>query len=125
MLYNRSDDDFSDLNDIPILKDIIDQFGGSTDPIDLQDVQEDADTQTTIGSSTKQKATKQKAKCLQYFALVPTGKVVDGVPEFKAQCKHCHEKLAWQEKIGTTHLNRYFKKCQYRHRCLETNQAQL
>ncbi|KAL2480637.1 Uncharacterized protein Adt_33603 [Abeliophyllum distichum] len=95
MAYNRSDDDFSGLNDIPILDDIIDQFGGSTDPIDLEDVHDVADTQTTIGSSTKRKATKQK------------------------------EKFAWQKGIGTTHLNRHFKKCQYKHRSLDTNQAQL
>ncbi|KAL2527560.1 Uncharacterized protein Adt_12614 [Abeliophyllum distichum] len=62
------------LNDIPIPEDIIDQFGGSTDPIDLEDVQDDADTQTTIGSSTKRKATKQKAKCWNHFELVSTGK---------------------------------------------------
>ncbi|KAL2499781.1 Uncharacterized protein Adt_25331 [Abeliophyllum distichum] len=125
MAYNRSDDDFSGLNDIPISDDIIDQFGNSTDPIDLKDVQEDADTQITIGSSTKRKATKQKTKCWQNFKLVPTGKVVDGVLEFKVQCKHCHEKLAWQKEICTTHLNRHFKKCQYRHGGLDTNQAQL
>ncbi|KAL2504940.1 Uncharacterized protein Adt_20561 [Abeliophyllum distichum] len=125
MAYNRSDDDFSGLIDIPIPDDIIDQFGDSTDPIDLEDVQEDVDTQTTIGSSTKRKATKQKAKCWQYFKLVPTGKVVDGVPEFKVLCKHCHKKLAWQKGIGTTHLNRHFKKCQYRHEGLDTSQAQL
>ncbi|KAL2506061.1 hypothetical protein Adt_21682 [Abeliophyllum distichum] len=121
MAYNRSNDDFSGLNDIPIPDDIIDQFGGSIDPIDLEDIQEDTDTQTTIGSSTKRKATKQKAKCWQYFKLVPIGKVVDRVPEFKAQCKHYHEKLAWRKEIGTTHLNRQFKKYQYRHRGLDTN----
>ncbi|KAL2519229.1 Uncharacterized protein Adt_15476 [Abeliophyllum distichum] len=97
MAYNRSDDDFSGLNEIPIPEDIIDQFGGSTDPIDLEDVQDDADTQTTIGSSTKRKATKQKAKCWDHFELVPTGKVVNDLPEFKAQCKHCQEKFAWQK----------------------------
>ncbi|KAL2505927.1 hypothetical protein Adt_21548 [Abeliophyllum distichum] len=125
MAYNRSDDDFSGLNDIPIPDDIIDQFGGSIDPIDLEDIQEDTDTQTTIGSSTKRKATKQKAKCWQYFELVPIGKVVDKVSKFKAQCKHYHEKLAWSKEIGTTHLNRQFKKYQYRHGGLDTNQAQL
>ncbi|KAL2531832.1 Uncharacterized protein Adt_05183 [Abeliophyllum distichum] len=125
MAYNRSDDDFSGLNEIPISEDIIDQFGGSTDPIDLEDVQDDADTQTTIGSSTKRKATKQKAKCWDHFELVPTGKVVNDLPEFKAQCKHCQEKFAWQKGIGTTHLNRHYKKCQYRHGGLDTNQAQL
>ncbi|KAL2533826.1 hypothetical protein Adt_07177 [Abeliophyllum distichum] len=105
MAYNRSDDDFSGLNDIPIPDDIINQFGGRSDPIDLEDVHEDADTQTTIGSSTKRKVTTQKAKCWQHFELVPTGKLVDRVPQFKAQCKHCHEKLVWQNGIGTTHLN--------------------
>ncbi|KAL2479950.1 BED-type domain-containing protein [Abeliophyllum distichum] len=125
MAYNRSDDDFSGLNDIPIPDDIIDQFGGSSDPIDLENVHEDVDTQTTIGSSTKQKATKQKAKCWQHFELVSTGKLVDGVPEFKAQYKYCHEKFAWQKEIGTIHLNRHFKKCQYKHESLDTNQAQL
>ncbi|KAL2479537.1 BED-type domain-containing protein [Abeliophyllum distichum] len=123
MAYNRSDDDFSGPNDILISDDIIDQFGGSTDPIDLEDVQEDAGTQTTIGSNTKRKATKEKAKCWQHFELMPTGKVVDGIPELKAQCKHCHKKLALPK--GTTHLNRHFKKCQYRHEGLDTNQAQL
>ncbi|KAL2504178.1 hypothetical protein Adt_19799 [Abeliophyllum distichum] len=125
MVYNRSDDDFSDLNDIPISTDIIDQFGDSTDPIDLEDVHDDADTQTTISSNTKQKATKQKAKCWQHFELVPTGKLVNRVPEFKAQYKHCQKKFAWQKRIGTTHLTRYFKKCQYKHGGLDTNQAQL
>ncbi|KAL2512824.1 BED-type domain-containing protein [Abeliophyllum distichum] len=125
MAYNRSDDDFSGLNEIPIPDDIIDQFGGSTNPIDLEDVHDDANTQTTRGSSSKRKATKQKAKCWQYFELVPTGKLVNGVPEFKAQCKHCQEKFAWQKEIGTTHLNRHFKKCQYKHGGLDTNQAQL
>ncbi|KAL2533735.1 Uncharacterized protein Adt_07086 [Abeliophyllum distichum] len=121
MAYNRSDDDFSSLNDIPIPDDIIDQFGGSIDPIDLEDVREDVDTQTTIDSSTKRKATKQKAKCWQHFELVPIGKLVNGVPEFKEQYKHCQEMFAWQKGIDTTHLNRHFKKCQYRHRDLDTN----
>ncbi|KAL2472111.1 armadillo repeat only 2 [Abeliophyllum distichum] len=85
MAYNRSDDDFSGLNDIPIPDNIIDQFGGSTDPIYLEDVHDDVDTQTTIGSSTKRKATKQKAKCWDHFELVSTGKLVNEVPEFKAQ----------------------------------------
>ncbi|KAL2498173.1 Uncharacterized protein Adt_23723 [Abeliophyllum distichum] len=125
MAYNRSDDDFRGLNDIPIPEDIIDQFGGSTDPIDLEDVHDDADTQTTIGSRTKRKATKQKAKCWDHFELVPTGKIVNDLPEFKAQCKHCQEKFAWQKGIGTTHLNRHYKKCQYRYGGLDTNQAQL
>ncbi|KAL2462245.1 zinc finger protein [Abeliophyllum distichum] len=111
MAYNRSDDDFSGLNDIPISDDIIDQFGGSTDPIDLEDVHDDVDTQTTIGSSTKRKATKQKAKCWQHFELVPTGKLVNEVPEFKVQCKYCQKKFAWQKGIDTTHLNRHYKKC--------------
>ncbi|KAL2527081.1 hypothetical protein Adt_12135 [Abeliophyllum distichum] len=97
MAYNRSDDDFSGLNDIPISDDIIDQFGGSTDPIDLEDVHNDADTQTTIGSSIKRKATKQKAKCCDHFELAPTGKIVNELPEFKAQCKHCQEKFAWEK----------------------------
>ncbi|KAL2492907.1 Uncharacterized protein Adt_28535 [Abeliophyllum distichum] len=125
MAYNRSDDDFSGFNDISIPEEIIDQFGGSTDPIDLEDVQDDADTQTTIGSSTKRKATKQKAKCWDHFELVPTGKIVNDLPEFKVQCKHCQEKFAWQKGIGTTHLNRHYKKCQYRYGDLDTNQAQL
>ncbi|KAL2470610.1 Uncharacterized protein Adt_38746 [Abeliophyllum distichum] len=107
------------------IDDIIDQFGGSTDPIDLEDIHDDADTQTTIGSSTKRKATKQKAKCWDYFELVPTGKRVNELPEFKAQCKHCQKKFAWQKGIGTTHLNRHYKNCQYKYRCLDTNQAQL
>ncbi|KAL2511495.1 Uncharacterized protein Adt_17095 [Abeliophyllum distichum] len=125
MAFNQSDNDFSGLNDILILDDIIDQFGSSIDPIDLKDVQEDVDTQVTIGSSTKRKATKQKAKCWQYFEFMSTSKVVDGVPKFKAQCKHCHEKLVWQKGIDTAHLNKHFKKCQYRHRDLDTIQAQL
>ncbi|KAL2455767.1 zinc finger protein [Abeliophyllum distichum] len=120
MVYNRSDDDFSGLNDIPIPEEIIDQFGGSTDSIDLEDVQDDADTQTTIGSSTKRKATKQKAKCWDHFELVPTGKIVNDLPEFKAQCKYFQEKFAWQKGIGTTHLNRHYKKCQYRYGGLDT-----
>ncbi|KAL2504501.1 BED-type domain-containing protein [Abeliophyllum distichum] len=119
MAYNRSDDDFSGLNDIPIPEDIVDQFGGSTDPIDLEDVHDDADTQTTIG------ATKQKARCWDHFELVPTGKIVNDLPEFKAQCKHCQEKFTWQKGIGTTHLNRHYKKCQYKYGSLDTNQAQL
>ncbi|KAL2512209.1 Cyclase-associated protein 1 [Abeliophyllum distichum] len=49
MAYNRSDDDFSGLNDIPIPDNINEQFGDNTDPIDLEDIEEDADTQTTIG----------------------------------------------------------------------------
>ncbi|KAL2491981.1 hypothetical protein Adt_27609 [Abeliophyllum distichum] len=98
MAYNRIDDYFSGLNDIPISNDIIDQFGGSSDPIDLEYVQEDADTQTAIGSSIKQKATKQKTKCCQYFELVPAGKLVDRVFEYKAQCKHFQEKPAWQKR---------------------------
>ncbi|KAL2470667.1 hypothetical protein Adt_38803 [Abeliophyllum distichum] len=125
MAYNRNDDDFSSLNDIPIPEDIIDQFGGSTDLIDLEDVHDDADTQTTICSSTKRKATKQKAKCLDHFKLVPTGKIVNDLPEFKAQCKHYQEKFAWQKRICTTHLNRHYKKCQYKYGGLDTNQAQL
>ncbi|KAL2524474.1 Zinc transporter 7 [Abeliophyllum distichum] len=123
--YNRSDDYFSGFNDIPIPEDIIDQFGGSTDPIDLEDVHDDADTQTTIGSSTKRKATKQKAKCWDHFEFVPTDKIVNDLPEFKVQCKHCQEKFAWQKEIGTTHLNRHYKKCQYKYGDLDTNQAQL
>ncbi|KAL2512176.1 Uncharacterized protein Adt_17776 [Abeliophyllum distichum] len=125
MTYNRSDNDFSGLNDILIPDDIIDQFGCSTDPIDLEDIHDDANTQTTIGSRTKRKATKQKAKYWQHFELVPNGKLVNGVPEFKAQCKYCQQKFAWQKEIGTTHLNRYFKKCQYKHGGLDTNQEQL
>ncbi|KAL2461636.1 zinc finger protein [Abeliophyllum distichum] len=125
MAYNQSVDDFSSLNDISIPNNIIDQFGGSTDRIDLEDVHDDADTQTTIASSTKRKATKQKAKRWQYFELVPTGKLVNEVPYFKVQCKHCQKKFAWQKGICTTHLNRHFKKCQYKHRGLDTNQAQL
>ncbi|KAL2504801.1 Uncharacterized protein Adt_20422 [Abeliophyllum distichum] len=125
MAYNQSDDDFNGLNDIPIPDDIIDQFGGSTDPIDLEDVHDDADIQTTIGSSTKRKVTKQKAKCWQHFELVPTSKLVNGVHEFKAQCKHYQEKFAWHKGIDTTHLNRHLKKCQYKHESLDTNQAQL
>ncbi|KAL2469863.1 Uncharacterized protein Adt_37999 [Abeliophyllum distichum] len=125
MAYNRNDYDFSGLNDITISDDIIDQFGGSTDPIDLEDVDDDADTQTTIGFSTKRKATKQKAKCWQHFELVPIGKLVNEVPEFKAQYKHCQEKFAWQKEICTTHLNRHFKKCQYKHGSLDTNQPHL
>ncbi|KAL2465950.1 zinc finger protein [Abeliophyllum distichum] len=105
--------------------DIIDQFGGSTDQIDLEDVHKDVDTQTTIGSSTKRKATKQKATRWQYFELVPTGKLVNEVPEFKAQCKHCQEKIAHPKGISTTLLNRHFKKCQYKHGGLDTNQAKL
>ncbi|KAL2526734.1 Uncharacterized protein Adt_11788 [Abeliophyllum distichum] len=105
--------------------DIIDQFGDSTDPIDLEDVHDDADTQTTIGSSNKRKATKQKAKCWQHFELVPTGKLVNEVLEFKAQCKHCQEKFAWQNGIDTTYLNRHYKKCQYKYGGLDINQAQL
>ncbi|KAL2532372.1 BED-type domain-containing protein [Abeliophyllum distichum] len=104
---------------------IIDQFGSSTDQINLEDVHEDSDTQTTIGSSTKRKSTKQKAKCWQHFELVPTSKLVNGVSEFKAQCKQYHEKFSWQKEIDTTHLNRHFKKCQYRHGGLDTNQVQL
>ncbi|KAL2503855.1 Uncharacterized protein Adt_19476 [Abeliophyllum distichum] len=125
MAYNRSDDDFSGLNDIPIPDDIIDQFGGSTDPINLEDVHDDADTQTTINSSTKRKATKQKTKCWQHFELVSTGKLVNEVTEFKVQCKYCQEKFVWQKKIGTTHLNRHFKKCQYKHGDLDTNHVHL
>ncbi|KAL2542122.1 zinc finger protein [Abeliophyllum distichum] len=121
MAYNRSDDDFSGLNDISIPEDIIDQFGGSIDPIDLEDVHDDADTQTTIGSSTKRKATKQKAKCWDHFELVLTGKMVNNLPEFKAQCKHCQEKFAWQKGICTTHLNRHYKKCKYKYGGLDTN----
>ncbi|KAL2487286.1 putative inactive receptor kinase [Abeliophyllum distichum] len=41
MTYNRSDDDFSGLNDIPISRNIVDEFGDSTDLIDLDDIQED------------------------------------------------------------------------------------
>ncbi|KAL2534552.1 hypothetical protein Adt_07903 [Abeliophyllum distichum] len=93
MAYNRSDDDFSGLNDVPISDDIIDQFGGSINPIDLEDVQEDVDTQPTISSITKRKDTEQNAKCWQHFELVLTGKVVDGVSEFKAQCNHCQVSL--------------------------------
>ncbi|KAL2462246.1 hypothetical protein Adt_45666 [Abeliophyllum distichum] len=89
MAYNRSDDDFSGLTDILIPDDIIDQFGGSTNPVNLQDVYDDADSQTTIGSNTKRKVTKQKAKCWNHFELVSTGKIVNELPEFKAQCKHC------------------------------------
>ncbi|KAL2512964.1 hypothetical protein Adt_18564 [Abeliophyllum distichum] len=111
MAYNRSDDDFSGLNDIPIPDDIIDQFGDSTDPIDLKNFHEDADTQTTIGSSTKRKAIKQKAKCWQHFELVLTGKLVNGVSEFKVHCKHYQKKFTSHKEIGTTYLNRYFKKC--------------
>ncbi|KAL2498678.1 Uncharacterized protein Adt_24228 [Abeliophyllum distichum] len=125
MAYNRSEDDFISLNDILIPDNIIDQFGGSTNPIDLEDVYNDADTQTIIGSSTKRKATKQKAKCWQHFELVPTGKLVNEVPEFKSQCQHCQEKFDWQKRIDTTHLNRHFKKCQYKHKSLDTNQAYL
>ncbi|KAL2461654.1 BED-type domain-containing protein [Abeliophyllum distichum] len=125
MTYNRSDNDFSGLNDISILDNIIDQFGGSTDPIDLEDIHDDADTQTTIGSSTKRKITKQKTKCWQHFELVPTGKLVNGVSEFKAQCKYCQDKFVWQKGIGTTYLNRYFKNYQYKHGGLDTNQAHL
>ncbi|KAL2471990.1 zinc finger protein [Abeliophyllum distichum] len=125
MAYNRSDDDFSGLKDILIPDDIIDQFGGSTDLIDLEDVHDDADTQTTIDSSTKRKATKQKAKCWDHFELVPTSKIVNELPEFKAQCKHCQEKFSWQKGIGTTYLNRHYKKCQYKYGGLDTNQAQL
>ncbi|KAL2458251.1 Uncharacterized protein Adt_46001 [Abeliophyllum distichum] len=55
----------------------------------------------------------------------PTGKIVNDLPEFKAQCKHCQEKFAWQKGIGTTHLNIDYKKCQYKYRGLDTNQAQL
>ncbi|KAL2517194.1 hypothetical protein Adt_13441 [Abeliophyllum distichum] len=99
MAYNRIDNDFSGLNNIPISDDIIDQFSGSTDPIDLENVHEDTDTQTTISSNTKRKDTKQKAKCWQYFELMPTGKLVNGVPEFKAQCKHYQEKFTWQKGI--------------------------
>ncbi|KAL2527165.1 Uncharacterized protein Adt_12219 [Abeliophyllum distichum] len=113
------------LNDISIPYDIIDQFGGSTDPIDLEDVHDDADTQTTIGSSTKRKTTKRKAKCWQHFELVPTDKLVNGVHKFKAQCKHCQDKFAWHNGIDMTHLNGHFKKCQYKHEGLDTNQAQL
>ncbi|KAL2490706.1 zinc finger protein [Abeliophyllum distichum] len=120
MAYNRSDDDFTGLNDIPISDDIIDQFGGSTDPIDLEDVHDDANTQTTTRSSTKRKTIKQKAKC---WELVPTGKLVNELSEFKAQCKHCQENFAWQKGIGTTHLNRHYKKCQYKYGGLDTNQA--
>ncbi|KAL2458138.1 hypothetical protein Adt_46079 [Abeliophyllum distichum] len=125
MAYNRSDDDFSGLNDIPIPGYIIDQFGGSTDPIDLEDVHDDADTKTTIGSNTKRKVIKQKAKCWDHFELVPTGKIVNELHEFKAQYKHCQEKFAWQKGIGMIHLNRYYKKYQYKYKCLDTNQAQL
>ncbi|KAL2527096.1 hypothetical protein Adt_12150 [Abeliophyllum distichum] len=125
MAYTRSDDDFRGLNDIPIPDDIIDQFGGSTDLIDLEDVHDDADIQTTIGSSTKRKATKHKAKCWQYFELVPTSKLVNGIPEFKAQCKHYQEKFSWQKGIGMTYLNRHFKKCQYKYGGLDINHAQL
>ncbi|KAL2511136.1 hypothetical protein Adt_16736 [Abeliophyllum distichum] len=110
MAYNRSDDDFNGLNDISILDDIIDQFGRSTDPIDLKDVHEDVETQTTISSSTK-----RKAKSWQHCELVPTGKLMNRVLEFKAQCKHYQEKFSWQRRIGMTHLNRRFIKCQYRH----------
>ncbi|KAL2460958.1 BED-type domain-containing protein [Abeliophyllum distichum] len=113
------------LNDISIPDDIIDQFGGSTDPIDLEDVHDDADTQTTMGYSTKRKATKQKAKCWDHFELVLTGKLVNEVPEFKVQCKYCQKKFAWQKEISTTHLNRHYKKCQYKYGGLDTNQAQL
>ncbi|KAL2525435.1 zinc finger protein [Abeliophyllum distichum] len=120
MAYNRSDDDFSSFNDIPIPNDIIDQFGDSIDPIDLEDVHYDADTQTTIGSSTKRKATKQKANCWQHFELVPTGKLMNGVSKFTTQCKHCLKKFVWHKGIGTTHLNRHFKKCQYKHEGLDT-----
>ncbi|KAL2466068.1 hypothetical protein Adt_41919 [Abeliophyllum distichum] len=96
-LISVFDDDFNGLNDIPIPEDIVDQFGGSTDPIDLENVHDDADTKTTIGSSTKRKATKQKAKCWDHFELVPTGKIVNELPEFKVQCKHCQEKFTWQK----------------------------
>ncbi|KAL2471179.1 hypothetical protein Adt_39315 [Abeliophyllum distichum] len=96
MTYNRSDNHFSGLNDIPIPWDIVDEFGVSTDPIDLDDIQEDIDIHTniTIGSSTKQKATKQKARYWQHFELVPTGKLIDGILEHKIPCKYCKEKLA-------------------------------
>ncbi|KAL2479487.1 Uncharacterized protein Adt_32453 [Abeliophyllum distichum] len=125
MTYNRSNDDFSSLIDISIPDDIIDQFGGSTVPIDLEDVHDDVDTQTTIGSSTKGKSTKQKTKCWEHFELVPTSKLVNGVFEFKAQCKHCQKKFAWQKGIYTTPLNRHFKKCQYKRGGLDTNQVHL
>ncbi|KAL2480666.1 Uncharacterized protein Adt_33632 [Abeliophyllum distichum] len=119
MAYNRSDDNFSSLNDISIPDDIIDQFGGSTDLIDLEDDHDDVDTRTTIGSSTKRKATKQKTKCWQHFELVPTGKLVNGVPEFKAG-EVC---LAKGDRHDPSKQN--FKKCQYKHGSLDTNQAHL
>ncbi|KAL2512263.1 hypothetical protein Adt_17863 [Abeliophyllum distichum] len=125
MAYNRSDDDFNSLNDISIPSDIIDEFRGSTNSIDLDDVQEDVDTHTTTGSNTKRKVTKQKTSCWQLFELVPTSKLIDRVPEHKAQCKHCKEKIVWQKEIDTIHLNRYFKKCQFEHGDLKSNQTQL
>ncbi|KAL2506679.1 Uncharacterized protein Adt_22300 [Abeliophyllum distichum] len=65
------------------------------------------------------------AKCLDHFELEPTGKIVNALPEFKAHCKHYQEKFAWQKGTGTAHLNRHYKKCQYKYGGLDTNQAQL
>ncbi|KAL2531948.1 BED zinc finger [Abeliophyllum distichum] len=72
MAYNQSNDDFSGLSDIPIPEDIMDEFGSSADLIDLEDVQEDADTKLsalTLNENSPNKSLEQ-ILCSMYEVYV-------------------------------------------------------
>ncbi|KAL2506339.1 hypothetical protein Adt_21960 [Abeliophyllum distichum] len=89
---NQIHEDFSGLNNVPIL-DFGNDFGvGNTTPtIDLDDIDEELETTNTTQSTTKRIAAKQKARCWDHFKLVQTSATTDGQPIFKAVCKYCKQ----------------------------------
>ncbi|KAL2491124.1 zinc finger protein [Abeliophyllum distichum] len=119
---NQIHEDFSGLNNVPIL-DFGDDFGvGNTAPtIDLNDIDEELKTTNTTQSTSKRRAVKQKARCWDHFLLFQTGATVDGQPIIKADCKYCKQQFARQKGGGTSHLNRHFLKCMQKHGGIDTN----
>ena len=132
---NQFGNEFAGLNQLPIPEDIDDFDVREADPIDLDDVdvdpsvpidsEQDEEPALNIPDARGKRKGKKQAKCWDHFKLVNTGRVIDGLPETKAVCKYCQQRLAWQKKIGTTHLNRHYKACAAKHGLLERGQTQL
>ncbi|KAL2480774.1 BED-type domain-containing protein [Abeliophyllum distichum] len=123
---NQIHEDFSGLNNVPILDFGVDFGVGNTAPtIDLDDIDEELETTNTTQLTSKRRAAKQKARCWDYFKLVQIGATADGQPIFKAVCKYCNQQFTWQKGSGTSHVNRHFPKCMQKHEGINTNQAQL
>lgn len=119
---NQFGNEFFDLNELPIPENIEDfDVREGSHPIDLDDVdidpsvpidlEQDEQPTLNIPDARGKRKGKKQIKCWDNFKLDNTDRVVNGLPETKVVCKYCQQRLAWQQGIGTIHLNRNYKTC--------------